>query len=216
MGKEHGSSQLLHGSTAAFRTASQIYVPYCFEQFCHGETCIALAESLAPLEPEDQFQISGLHPVIEESIIADLLETGGEHMQQETPDKLFVAESDLPFRITGFPSPGRKNNLCFHDGKNPAVGNCNLVGIAPQILNRVAKAVEGLLDIRAPFLSIKEVVELLPDAIHLQFPTRRKQKPGSRFCKASSPARNFPLNLSRRTLTGRKTFWNTSGSYGQQ
>ena len=68
--------QLLHGSTAAFRTDSQIYVPYCFEQFCHGETCIALAESLAPLEPEDQFQISGLHPVIEESIIADLLETG--------------------------------------------------------------------------------------------------------------------------------------------
>lgn len=27
--------QMLHGSTAAFRTDSQIYVPYCFEQFRH-------------------------------------------------------------------------------------------------------------------------------------------------------------------------------------
>lgn len=169
--------QLLHRSTAAFRTDSQIYVPYCFEQFCHGETCIALAESLAPLEPEDQFQISGLHPVIEESIIADLLETGGEHMQQETPDKLFVAESDLPFRITGFPAPCREDNLCFRDGKDPAVGDCDLVGIAPQIFDGVTKAVEGLLDVRAPVFSIKAVFELLPDAVLLQFPAGgRKNK----------------------------------------
>ena len=89
--------QLLHGSTAAFRTDSQIYVPYCFEQFCHGETCIALAESLAPLEPEDQFQISGLHPVIEESIIADLLEALRENVLEITPYKLFRGDCERLF-----------------------------------------------------------------------------------------------------------------------
>ena len=116
-------------------------------------------------------------PVIEESIIADLLETGGEHMQQETPDKLFVAESDLPFRITGFPAPCREDNLCFRDGKDPAVGDCDLVGIAPQIFDGVTKAVEGLLDVRAPVFSIKAVFELLPDAVLLQFPAGgRKNK----------------------------------------
>ncbi len=98
-------------------------------------------------------------------------------MQQETPDKLFVAESDLPFRITGFPAPCREDNLCFRDGKDPAVGDCDLVGIAPQIFDGVTKAVEGLLDVRAPVFSIKAVFELLPDAVLLQFPAGgRKNK----------------------------------------
>ena len=57
------------------------------------------------LDPEDHLQISGFHSVIEKSIIADLLETGGEHMHQETADKLFVAESDLAFRPARFPAP---------------------------------------------------------------------------------------------------------------
>ena len=60
---------------------------------------------MSSLDPEDQFQIAGLYPVIEESIIADLLEARGERMHQETPDKLFMAESDLPFRIPGSSAP---------------------------------------------------------------------------------------------------------------
>lgn len=70
--------QLLHGSTAAFRTDGQVNVPDRFEQFCHGQPGITLPESLAALDPEDYFQVPGFHPVIKETIVPDLLETGGD------------------------------------------------------------------------------------------------------------------------------------------
>src|SRR5699024_4517366 len=153
---------LPHGCTAAFRADSQINVPYGFKQFCHGETSVALAEPLAALDPKDQLQISGLHPVVEKSIIADLLETGREHMHQEAPDKRFMAEGDLPFRITGFPAAGRESNLCFRNRKDPVVGDCNPMGIPAQIFDGIAEAVKGFFDVRAPVFFIKAVFQFLP------------------------------------------------------
>ena len=113
------------------------------------------------MDPEDQIQVSGLHPVIEESIIADLLETGREHMHQEAAGKLSMAESDLPFWIPGFPATCREGDFCFRNGKDPVVGDRNPVGIASQIFDGVTKPVEGLFDIRAPVFPVKIVVGCL-------------------------------------------------------
>ena len=89
-------------------------------------------------------------------------------MHQETPDKLFMAESNLPFRITGFLSPCREGDFCFRDGKDPAVGDCNPVGIPSQIFDGVTKAVEGLFDVRAPVFPVKAVFKFVPGAGLLQ------------------------------------------------
>ena len=83
-------------------------------------------------------------------------------MHQETPDKLFMAESDLPFRITGFLSARREGDFCFRDGKDPVVGDCNPVCIPSKILNCIAKSVKGLFDVRTPVLSVKTAFESFP------------------------------------------------------
>ena len=83
-------------------------------------------------------------------------------MHQEPPDKLFMAERDLPFRIPGGLSPCREGNFCFRVGKDPAVGDCNPMCIPPQIFDGVTKTVKGLFDVRTPVFLIKMVFESFP------------------------------------------------------
>lgn len=160
--------QLPHGSAAAFRADGQVNAPDRLEQFFHGQSGITLPESLAALDPEDHFQVSGLHPVIEEPVVPDLLETGREHMLKEAADKLFVAEDDLPFGITWFLSPCRKPYFFFCNREDPAVGDGNPVGVTAKVLDGIAKPVKSLFDVRAPVFLIKAVFECFPDAGILQ------------------------------------------------
>ena len=83
-------------------------------------------------------------------------------MHQEAPDKLFMAKSDLPLWIPGFPATCRESNLCFRSGKDPVVGDRNPVGIASQIFDGVTKPVEGLFDVRAPVFPVKIVFKSFP------------------------------------------------------
>ena len=83
-------------------------------------------------------------------------------MHQEPPDKLFMAERDLPFRIPRGLSPCREGDFCFRDGKDPAVGDCNPMCIPPQIFDGVTKPVEGLFDVRAPVFPVKIVFKSFP------------------------------------------------------
>ena len=83
-------------------------------------------------------------------------------MHQETADKLFVAECDLALGISGFLSSCREGHFCFGNRKDPVVGECNFVSIASQILNGIAKSVEGLFDVWAPVHFIKAVFPLFP------------------------------------------------------
>ena len=160
--------QLPHGSAAAFWADGQVNAPDRLEQFFHGQSGITLPESLAALDPEDHFQVSGLHPVIEEPVVPDLLETGREHMLKETADKLFVGEDDLPFGITGFLSPCRENDFFFCNREDPAVGDGDPVSVTAKVFDGIAKAVKSLFDVRAPVFPIKVVFECLPDAGILQ------------------------------------------------
>ena len=98
-------------------------------------------------------------------------------MHQEAPDKRFMAEGDLPFRITGFPAAGRESNLCFRNRKDPVVGDCNPMGIPAQIFDGIAEAVKGFFDVRAPVFFIKAFFQFLPASGVLQSPAgRRKNK----------------------------------------
>ena len=55
-----------------------------------------------------------------------------------------------------------KGNRAIRDIKDAAVGDSNFVSISSQIINGVAKTVEGLLDKRAPILLIKGILKGIP------------------------------------------------------
>lgn len=55
-----------------------------------------------------------------------------------------------------------KGNRAIGDIKDAAVGDSNFVSISSQIINGVAKTVEGLLDKRAPILLIKGILKGIP------------------------------------------------------
>lgn len=48
------------------------------------------------LKGKYQLQIFAFSPVIQEPIVSDFLETGGEHMHQITADELCILQSDGP------------------------------------------------------------------------------------------------------------------------
>lgn len=83
--------ELLHGSTAAFRTDADIKTPNSLQQLRHGHAGITPPEPLPALELENQFQVLHFHTVVQETIVADLLETGRQHMHEITADEFRMA-----------------------------------------------------------------------------------------------------------------------------
>lgn len=110
-----------HAAISTFWTDSDIKIPDCFQEIFYRQICVSAPELLISLQLEDQLQVFGFHPVIEKTIITDLLKTFREHVHQKTTDKLFVVQSDFPAWFTGFFPSCSKSGLCFSHGNNPAV-----------------------------------------------------------------------------------------------
>lgn len=88
--------------------------------------------------------------------------------------------------------------------KNPAVGDGDLMCVAPKILNGIAEAVKGLFYVGAPVFFIKLIFPF-PEAVVIFKMAAGRRKTREPF--SYSPERQamyFPLNLSLRTLTGIK------------
>ncbi len=83
-------------------------------------------------------------------------------MHQITADEFSMLQVVLTFGLTGLLSYGGKNNRIIRNRKDPAVGDGNPVGIAPEVFNGIAKAVKGLLDVGAPVCFIKSVFPFFP------------------------------------------------------
>lgn len=115
-----------------------------------------------PLEFKYQFQIFGLIPVIQKAIVPNLLETGWQHMHQVTPYEFCMIQGDLTIGFTGFLSPGGKSDCIIGNRKDAAVGNGNLMSIAPKIFYGIAKAVKGLFDVGTSVHFIKAVFPFFP------------------------------------------------------
>lgn len=130
------------------------------------------------LELENQLQVCGLHPVIQEAIVADLLKTARQHMHQVTADKFRLRQSDGPFGVARFPAPGGEGNFRICYRKDSAVGDGDFMCVSPKILDGIAKTVKGFLYVRAPVHGIQAVLEILPFiGIAEGFAGRGKSKP---------------------------------------
>ena len=53
------------------------------------------------LQSKNEFQIFSLHPVVQETIITDLLKTGRKHMHQVSPNEFCMLQSDLAPGLAG-------------------------------------------------------------------------------------------------------------------
>ena len=114
------------------------------------------------LQGKNEFQVFSLHPVIQETVITDLLETGWKHMHQEPPDEFCMLQGDLTFRLAGLFAPGREGDLLFRDGKDTAVGNGDLMGVSSKVFDGISKTMKGFFDVRTPILFIKFIFPVLP------------------------------------------------------
>lgn len=156
--------QVPHCLTSATWTDIHVHVPYCLQEFRHGHPGIPLPEPLPALEPEDHLQVCGLHPVVEETVVTDLLETGREHVHEETAYELHAGDGDLPFGIPGPPAPGREGDGILSQREDPAVGDGDLMGVTAEIFDGVPKPVKGSLYVGAPVLKVKGIPEFSPPA----------------------------------------------------
>lgn len=161
---------------------------------------------LPVLEPEDDAGVLCLPAVIQEAVIAYLLEAMGKDMHQVAPDEFRVVQSDQAFWISGFSASGGKGNLIRGDRKDTPVGDGDFVGIVPQIFHSIAKTLEGLLDKRAPILFVKAVPPLLEAGGLTQFSTGRGKGKGSAFVKGRKLSQIFALELVPQDFHGEKKF----------
>lgn len=144
------------------------------------------------LNSEDQFQVFAFAPVIQESIVTDLLKTCRKYMHQISEDEFCIVQRNDPAWITRFPATCGKSHFFVINVQDPAVGNGNLMRISAKILDRVAESVESFLDIRTPVFFVKIITESRPFiGVFEFFAGRGKSQPvafikGIQFCQIFS------------------------------
>ena len=91
------SSGRPHSGSPANGTPGDILVPDSKNQLGHGHAGKTGLKTLVSLDGEDVLQVLRLRAVVQEAVIANLLEAVREHMEEETPDELAVSNSDGAF-----------------------------------------------------------------------------------------------------------------------
>ena len=69
-----------------------------------GQSGISGAKALIPLNSEDQFQVFAFAPVIQESIVTDLLKTSRKYMHQVSAYEFSIVQYNAPAWLTRFPA----------------------------------------------------------------------------------------------------------------
>ena len=83
-------------------------------------------------------------------------------MHEVSADEFRISHPDDTSGFPGRLCPGGKDGLFLRDGKDPAVGDGDLVGIAAKVFDGITESVKSLFDIRAPVLFVKAVPESIP------------------------------------------------------
>ena len=84
------------------------------------------------LNSEDQFQVFAFAPVIQESIVTDLLKTCRKYMHQISADEFCIVQRNDPAWITRFPAACGKSHFFVINVQDPAVGMATLCVYLPR------------------------------------------------------------------------------------
>lgn len=113
------------------------------------------------LQAEDDGKGFLLDPVSKEAVVTDLLKTRGKDMQHKAPDKLHAGNCDFP--VPGcFVVKCGKGDVPVSNRPDPGIGDCNPVGITPEVLDCVSVSVKCFLDENIPVFLIKGITECIP------------------------------------------------------
>jgi len=195
LGSAISPSHVPHVTAAAFRAQVNVNVPGRLQQFGHGKVGIPFLETPASLDGKNQFQVLGLVPVVQESIVSDFLETGRQDVRQVTPDEFGVLKRDAPAWLARPFSPGGKGHPPFVDGQDSAVRYRDFVGVPSQIFHGVAEPVEGFLYVGTPVLLVKAVTEPGPSMRVAQPFTSGGKCQLAAFMKGVKAGKVLPLEL---------------------
>lgn len=116
-------------------------------------------------------------------------------MHQVTADKFSVVQCNLSLRFPCFFTTCGEHYCIFRNRENPAVGDGDFMRVSSQVLNRITKAVKGLLDIRTPVLFIKPVFPFLLVIRIAKFFTSGRKGKGTVFIKGREMRQIFPLKF---------------------
>ena len=148
-----------HTKTATDCTGMDV-VPLGFiEHLIHGKPGQQGNKTLVPLYTEDDSKVLFPAAVIQKTIITDFLEPRREHMHHETPDELPAGKSHLHGCRVIFVVFCGKGDRIRRDCLYPGIGDGDTVRIPSQVFDGIAKAIEGLPDIRTPGGVVKGVPE---------------------------------------------------------
>lgn len=116
-------------------------------------------------------------------------------MVQETAYKLSMGEGYNAPGFTRFFPPGGKRDVRLTNGQDAAVGNGNPVSIFPKVFDSIAKAVEGLFDIRTPVPAVEGSLKILPAIVCPQMGEGRREGKPAAAEKGIKEGKEFPFEL---------------------
>ena len=167
---------MTHAAFATAWTYAYIIIPDWFHYFRDWNTGELWGKFLMPLNTEDDTEIFLFVPVVQKTIVSDLLKSIREHMHHQAADKFirWNINNDF-FTVSVIFSP--KWNLSAADRDNAWVCNGNAVGISAEVFNSISEAIEGFFYVGTPFLFIKSVPVPGPCVrVTKSFTWRRKNK----------------------------------------
>ena len=165
-----GSSAVTHTVAAATRGAgSYVIVPNFQKDFFHGDVGQSGYKTMVTLNAENDRKIPGFPPVVQKSIVADLLKTARKHMHHKTADEFSTGNSDHCLFI-GFIISGMERNFVLSNRDDPGIGNGNAVCTASKIFNGISVAIEGFFDLSIPVNGIERIFECIPVVMIAEFP----------------------------------------------
>ncbi len=145
-----------HAVAAAFRTGMDVVIPNFQQDFIHWKTGKICLKFPVPLNVKNNSQVPAFPAVVQETVVADLLKPGWQHMHHETADEFFTGYCDRLF-LPGSVILCRKSNFCFRYLLDPGVCDGNPVGVTAEIFNGIAISIECLLDLYIPLLPVQPV-----------------------------------------------------------
>ncbi len=164
------SSAVTHTVAAATRgEGSYVIVPNFQKDFFHGEAGQSGYKTTVTLNAENNRKTPGFPPVVQKSIVADLLKTARKHMHHKTADEFDTGNCDHCLFI-GFIISGMERNFVLSNRDDSGIGNGNAVGISSEIFNGISISVEGFFDLSILVNGIERIFECIPVVMIAEFP----------------------------------------------